>query len=157
MKVVNHIRRKYSCKHICRNKRYYVLTSLSRFDRKKPSDARIQRMTKRQRKFWAVKEFTQYYSIINFKLTNGMPITWETCEVDLVYDILQKYHLDTTLSWDEDWSSLQNFKLSVYNDHNPREKLTDQFLRSVADEINCKVFHGEVGDIELNIDGMWSY
>ena len=134
---------------------FYLLNSLRRFSNKKPSENRIDRMTRRQRKQWCVREFTEYGSSIIFNLTNGMPADWETTGIDTILDILDAHHLDTTVGWDGSWPAMQQFKLNVYNYPNCYRKLGYGFVQLVANEINEKVFHGQVGDVIMNFDALW--
>lgn len=134
---------------------FYFLNSLSKFSKHKPSDNRIDRMNRRQRKAWGVREFTEYGCSIVFELTNGMPVDWETTGIDNLLDILDKYHLDTTVGWDGSWPSMNRFKLNVYNYPNCYRKLGYQFVQLVANEINDKVFHGKVSEIIMNFDALW--
>ena len=133
----------------------YLLKVLSKFDGHKPSDNRIDRMNRRQRKAWAVREFAEFGSSIVFELTNGMPDNWETTGVDTLFEILDNHNLDTVISWDENWKQLKQFELKIYDRPNATKQLAEPFVWLVANEINKKVFNGSIGNIRLNFDALW--
>lgn len=133
----------------------YLDKKLRRFERTKPSDKRIAKMNKRQRKQWCVGEFTEYGCSITFEMTNGMPADWETNGVNTVLDILDSYKVDTILGWDADWYQLKQYTINLYNYPNSHDRLGYDFVQLIANHINEKVFKGMVGEIRMNFDALW--
>lgn len=132
----------------------YLFKQLSIFDKPKPSEKRIARMTKRQRHRYLVDEFTVYGSSITFDLPNGLPEDWETKGVDTVLDILDAYKLDTCIGWDISWKETKQFTIKVY-DQNERNKLSESFVNLVGNTLNNRVFKGTIKSIKVNFDGIW--
>ena len=132
----------------------YLFKQLSIFDKQRPSEKRIAKMTTRQRHRYLVGEFTVYGSSITFELPNGLPEDWETDGIDNVLDILDSYKLETSVGWDVNWKEMKQFTIKIY-DQNEHNKLSESFVNLVGNTLNDQVFKGSIKSIKVNFDGMW--
>lgn len=117
----------------------------------KPGNRKIKRYTKRQRKIMYVGEFAQYGSYVTFEY---QPIDDFDDKVDIIFDILDQYQLDSVISWDENEIKTQTtIVIPLFEYHGAM--LGKAFVELVANKINDALFHGTIKQIDMNRDAVW--